>query len=361
MEGLDRSKGEVGYAKLDPSGRFASTKLLVKPPKSNWILLGTGSGATLAYAVRYQDNTWLGQGSVNSRYPDIWLTVGGAEDYAEEMAARGFGAGEVVPLIALARYHNPQIDLSTISPSAAKKHLDRLSKTDLKEAARQALASPQLSYYFLQNNARRLSDSERSALRSVALRIADYAPDFGLAEGPRDDTRAAACLSPGRASIYAQLVDKCPRDDTRKAACLNPHSAYTYATYVDKGPRDDTRQAACQNPWPAYNYARDVDKGPRDDTRAAACQNPEWAYGYAKDIDKAPRDDTRAAAIKNLGVAINYSKDVDKKYHPDTEAKWFHHLDPKIKEPRLESARLKFEKNFFNRNGRSGRWRKNFS
>ena len=78
-------------------------------------------------------------------------------------------------------------------------------------------------------------------------------------KAPRDDTRAAACASPGYAHLYALNVDRRPRDDTRAAACASPHYAYAYARYVDECPRDDTRQAACGDPLAAYDYARDVD------------------------------------------------------------------------------------------------------
>jgi hypothetical protein len=98
---------------------------------------------------------------------------------------------------------------------------------------------------------------------------------------------------------------------TRPTTFDSPDSAYYYALDVDQGPRDDTRQAACRDPYWAYAYARDVDKAPRDDTRAAACRDPYWAYAYALDVDKAPRDDTRAAARHDPDYAYVYACDVD--------------------------------------------------
>jgi len=104
-------------------------------------------------------------------------------------------------------------------------------------------------------------------------------------KAPRDDTRAAACASPGYAHLYALNVDRRPRDDTRAAACRDPYWAYHYACYVDRRPRDDTRAAACASPHYAYYYARYVDECPRDDTRQAACGDPLAAYDYARDVD----------------------------------------------------------------------------
>ena len=75
-----------------------------------------------------------------------------------------------------------------------------------------------------------------------------------------------------------------PREDTRQAACGNPYWVYRYARFVDKGPRDDTRLAACGDPYSAYYYARYVDKRFHEETWAAV-QGTGWENEYRVRIE----------------------------------------------------------------------------
>jgi hypothetical protein len=79
----------------------------------------------------------------------------------------------------------------------------------------------------------------------------------------------------------------------RAAAIASPH----YATLVAlaEGPSDDTRAAACEHPFYALTYARDVDRHGTDATREAAARLPDLALEYALVVDRAAHEATRAA------------------------------------------------------------------
>ena len=106
---------------------------------------------------------------------------------------------------------------------------------------------------------------------------------------------------------YEKALENGPSDDTRKYACLSPEYACKYAFEVDEEPREDTREAACKEPLWAFAYAMFVDEGPGDVTRNAACLNPEWALKYAIEIDKRGRPDTYKA-VENSEYEQEYKQ-----------------------------------------------------
>lgn len=108
------------------------------------------------------------------------------------------------------------------------------------------------------------------------------------------------------------------KDACRKYFLEKANLAYVFAYEIDEGPRADTRTAACQKPQYAYEHALQIDKWPMDETREAACKSPTYSYYYAMDVDNAPREITRKGACRLVKTALKYAIGVDKEARWDT-------------------------------------------
>lgn len=115
------------------------------------------------------------------------------------------------------------------------------------------------------------------------IKSVQFAVSLAEVEGPAEDTRKAACVTPYGAKNYGLLVDKGPCFETRFEACSRPPAAYYYALHVD-GPNFYTRRAASKSPKFAYLYALNVDRAYHPMTDRGAHASEEYGKKYDNDV-----------------------------------------------------------------------------
>jgi hypothetical protein len=134
------------------------------------------------------------------------------------------------------------------------------------------------------------------ALRAALLASPRFAYLLGRVEGPRDDTRAAACADASYAVLYGRDVDRGPHDATRTAAAHAIEAAIAYARFVDRGPHPALREAV------AASYRRDAYE---EAALLASARNARRSAPIAAAPAAGPKRGARAAKPREEAVAYD--------------------------------------------------------